>query len=156
MKSTTALAKAAWVSILGSIGQGTFGADGPPNFAVGSNGAPIAAAQSNLFEITGFKAKVTGRILVIAMMSNTVSNVDDSVNYQTTVDGTPVPGAPLGGFANAPTGHVQPLADGTIFWIQSVLVGGVHSYGILGTNATGGHTVATGTGAATVAIYELP
>lgn len=154
MKSTTALAKAAWVSLLGSLGHGT--AAETPNFAVASNGGVIAPAQTNLFQITGFQAKFTGRILMFAMMSNAVSAVDDIVSYETTVDGVPLPGAPSGGFVFAPTGHVTAIADGTVFWIQSVLVGGTHSYGILATNQTGGHTVATETGAATVALYELP
>lgn len=152
IKST--LAKAAQVSILGSLGQGT--ATEEPNFAVATNGAPIGAAQSNDFFIGGFVAHTTGRILLLGLMSCNCSNAADEVLFQPIVDGVVVPasGGAQVSVGGADANHVAP---GVIMWVESVAVNGVaHSYGILATNATGGHTVNTGAGFATVILYELP
>jgi len=148
LDSLVAMARARALSALQLVGV--------PNFLVQTNAGLIVAAQTNLFETTSFLAKTTGRILVVAMMTNTVSNVDDSVLYQTTVDGAPTPGAPNGGSLDAPAGHLASVAAGTVFWIQSVAVGSSHTVGVLATNGILGHTVLTAPGFATVAVYELP
>lgn len=152
IKST--LAKLSQVSMLGSLGQGT--ATTTPNFVAATNGSPIVAAQSNDFFVGGFVAKTTGRILLIGLMTCDCSNAADEVLFQPIVDGVVVPasGGAQVSVGGADANHVAP---GVIAWVESVAVNGVaHSYGILATNQTGGHTVATGAGFATVVLYELP
>ena len=63
MKSTTALAKAAWVSLLGSIGDGT--GESQPNALSQLNAAGIGPSNTIAFDSSPFTCRKSGRVRIM-------------------------------------------------------------------------------------------
>lgn len=151
--ATAAIARAAWTSILGSLGQGT--ATEIPNFSMTLNPAGIPAAASIQVTAPVFTAKTTGKILVAAFMGVTTQANADEVEFILTKDAG---GLQSNVLTNGTPGAALPLCGATLFNVDQVAVGATHTYGIEAiVIQPGGHTVAVvSSGQVGVLVYELP
>lgn len=151
MKPLNAVAKAAYVSVLGALGAGSAGTPGE-NFLSQTNAAPVSAGTTVMWTSSPF-VSVTGRVDISAEMTAVEGTLaaGDVVTFTLLRDATPIGGQSRD---TAHTNSADVIAFGALVWVDTVVPGASHTYSIKAA-VTGGHTAGILTHEATIVVQDI-
>lgn len=153
MKSVTAIANKAYVSILGALGAGSAGTPGE-NYLSQTNASGVVAGATAAWTSSPF-VSVTGRVEISAEMTLSKNSgtlaAGDVVIFTMLRDGTPIGGQSRD---TARTNGSDVIADGDLVWVDTPVPGASHTYAIIAT-ILGGHTAGILTHEATIVVQDI-